>query len=180
MDATKIIIENWPKTNPLLVYVPLFIALIALAVSLYSAYLTRKSFIMSHRPYVWGVNYGVIDPDKKTIIPIPHRVGYRVKNSPAKIIKMEVKISLNKETLLVYTKENLVKFPDEKSEWTFGIGKDDFERMMDRPDEDKSKLIRLISLEYSSFDGGKIYHYKLKQSFEPSENQWKDTSEKAD
>ena len=57
MDATKIVIENWPKTNHLLVYIPLLIALFALAVSLYSAYLTRKSFIMSHRPYVWASSY---------------------------------------------------------------------------------------------------------------------------
>jgi len=180
MDATKVIIENWPKTNHLLVYIPLFIALVALGVSLYSAYLTRKSFIKSHRPYVWADNYGVIDSEKKSIIPIPHKVAFRIKNSPARIIKMEVKISLDKETLFVSTKENFVRFPDETSEWGFGIGKEDFDKIMNRPDEDKSKLVRLISLEYSSLDGGEIYPYKLEQSFEPSENQWKDTSVEAD
>ena len=180
MDATKVIIENWPKTNHLLVYIPLFIALFALAVSLYSAYLTRKSFIMSHRPYVWGGNYGVLDDVKKTIIPIPHRVGYRIKNSPARIIRTEVKINIDKETLFIDTNENLVRFPDDKSEWTFGIGTKAFEKIMDRSDEEKSKLVRLILLEYSSLGGGKIYHYKLEQSFEPAENRWKDIFEKAD
>ncbi len=180
MDATKVIIENWPKTNHLLVYIPIIIAIFALAVSVCSIYLTSKSFITSHRPYVWASNYGVIDPDKKTIIPIPHRVGFRVKNSPARIIRMEVKISLNNETLLVHTDENLKRFPDERSEWAFGIGKEDFEKIMNRSDKDKSKLVRLISLEYSSFDGGKTYHHKLQQSFSPTENQWKDTIEEAD
>ncbi len=180
MDATKVIIENWPKTNYLLVYIPLFIALSALVVSWYSAYLTRKSFIMSHRPYVWGSSYAVIDSDNKTIIPVPHKVGYRVRNSPARIIRSEVKISLNKEMLLVNTVEDLVRFPDEKSEWSFGVGEKNFKEIMDRSDEEKSKLVRLISLYYSSFCDTKIYHYELTQSFEPSENQWKDTNEKSD
>lgn len=180
MDTTKVIIENWPKTNPLLGYIPIIIAIIALGVSLYSVFLTRRAFIVSHRPYVWASNYGVIDPDKKTIIPIPFRVAYRVKNSPARIIRTEVKITLNMEPLLVHTEKNLVRFPDETSEWNFGIGKEDFEKIMNRSNEDKSKLVRLISLEYSSLDGGKIYHYELQQSFNPIENQWKDTNEKAD
>lgn len=180
MEATKIIIENWPKTNDLLGYIPVIIAIVAVAVSLYSIYLTRQSFIKSYRPYVWGSNYGVIAPDKQTIIPIPHRVGYRVKNSPAKITRTEIRISLNKETLFVHTDENLVRFPDERSEWDFGIAEKDFKKIMNRSHEDKSKLVRFISLEYSSLGGGKIYHYRLEQSFEPSENQWKDTNEKAD
>ena len=180
MDATKVVIENWPETNYLLVYIPIIIAIIALSISLYSIFLTRRVFVVSHRPYVWAGNYGVIDHDKKTIIPVPFRVSCRVKNSPARIIRMEVKINLNMETLFVHTNENFVRFPDETSEWSFGIGEEDFEKIMNRSNEDKSKLVRLISLEYSSLDGGKIYHYKLQQSFNPIENQWKDTSEKAD
>ncbi len=179
MDTTKVIIENWPKTNPLLKYIPLTIAIIALGISLYSVDLTRRAFVVSHRPYVWAGNYGVIDHDKITIIPIPSRVACRVKNSPARIIRMEVIITLNMDSLLVYTEENLVRFPDETSEWNFGITKEDFAKIMDRSNEDKSKLVRLISLVYSSLDGGKIYHYKLQQSFNPIENQWKDSSEEA-
>jgi hypothetical protein len=180
MDTIKVVIENWPKTKLLLEYIPIIIAVIALAVSLYSVYLTRRSFIASHRPYVWGSNYGVLDPEKKTIIPIPFRVGYRVKNSPAKIIRTEVKINLIAEPLFVQTERNIVRFPDERSEWSFSIGKENFIKIMNRSNEDIAKLSRLISIEYSSLDGGKIYHYKLQQSFDPTENQWKDASEEAD
>ena len=95
MDTVKVIVENWPKTKHFLEYIPVVIAVIALVVSLYSVYLTRKSFIASHRPFVWASNYGVIDTDKKTIIPIPLRVAYRVRNAPVKIIQTEVTISLN-------------------------------------------------------------------------------------
>jgi hypothetical protein len=179
MDATKVIIENCPKTSHLLEYLPISIAVVAVLISLYSAHLTRKSFIASHRPYVWASNYGVIDHDKKTIIPIPHRVGYRIKNSPAKIILTKVEISLNNETLFNHKEENIVRFPDESSEWTFSIDEKDFTKIMNRSNEDKSKLIRHISLKYSSLGGGKIYHYELQQIFDPIENQWKDVSQKA-
>ncbi len=180
MDTVKVIVENWPKTRQFLEYMPVVIAVIALAVSLYSVYLTREAFIASHRPYVWASNYGVIDSDKKTILPIPFRVAYRVRNAPAKIVRSEIRIKLGEQELLVHEDHNVVRFPDERSEWSFSIGKDHFEKIMDRSDEDKAKLSRLISIDYSSLDGGKNYHYKLQQSFSPAENQWKDTNEEAD
>lgn len=92
---------------------------------------------------------------------------------------MEIKINLNGERLFVHTKENFVRFPDETSEWAFTIGKEDFDKIMLRSDKDKSKLVRIISLEYSSLGGGKIYRYKLEQSFSPNENQWEDNNEEA-
>jgi len=100
LETVKVIVENWPKTKLLLEYTPVAIAVIALVVSLYSVYLTRKSFIAAHRPYVWASNYGVIDSEKKTIIPVPFRVGFRVKNAPAKIVRMEVKINHSAQELL--------------------------------------------------------------------------------
>jgi len=180
MDTVKVTIENWPQTKYLLEYIPVLIALIALGVSLYSVFLTRKSFIASHRPYVWAGNYGVVDPDRKTIIPIPFRVAYRVSNAPARIMRMEVIIGLDAELLLTYTDANIVRFPDDRSEWGFAIGEEDFKKIMNRSNEDKGKLSRLVSLEYSSLDGGKTYRYKLQQSFNPAENQWKDSSQEAD
>ena len=177
MDTAEVII-NWPEKRYFLEYIPVVIAVIALVVSLYSVFLTRKSFIASHRPFVWASNYGVVDSNKNTIIPIPFRVAYRVQNAPAKIIVSEVKIYLGAEQLLSHTDRDIVRFPDERSEWSFSIGKDKFEKIMDRPDRDK--LSRLISIKYSSLDGGKAYNYRLQQSFNPDENQWKDISEEAD
>ncbi|MBI2852351.1 MAG: hypothetical protein HYX84_04530 [Chloroflexi bacterium] len=171
MDIIKLVIER---------YVPIIIAAIALATSIYSVTLTRQSFVVAHRPYVWAGSYGVIDPDKKTIIPVPFTVAYRVLNSPARIIRKQVKIDLMGEPLLVYDSQNEVRFPDEKSEWTFTTGKDAFERIMNRPGEEQAKLSRIISIEYSSLDGGRIYRYKLEQLFSPVENQWIDSRAEAD
>ena len=180
METIKVIVENWPKTKLLLEYIPLAIAVIALLVSLYSVYLTRKSFIAAHRPYVWASNYGVIDSEKKTIIPIPFRVAFRVKNAPAKIVRMEVKIEHDGQKLFVHAEDNIVRFPDERSEWSFSIGEGDFKKVMHRSDDEKTKLSRSISMEYSSLNAGRIYHYKLQQSFNSAENQWKDITEEAD
>ncbi|GAJ20303.1 unnamed protein product, partial [marine sediment metagenome] len=57
MDITKVVIENWPKTNYLSTYILIIIAMIALGISIYSIYITRKIFVESHRPYVWASNY---------------------------------------------------------------------------------------------------------------------------
>ena len=93
---------------------------------------------------------------------------------------MEIQINLDDDQLLVRTEENLVRFPDETSEWSFGLGKDDFEIIMNRSNEQKSKLRRIISIKYSSLDGGKNYRFKLEQSFNPLENQWTENNEFAD
>ncbi|NTU49729.1 MAG: hypothetical protein HGA87_02335 [Desulfobulbaceae bacterium] len=180
MNTVKVVVENLPKSEFFLEYMPIAIAVIALAVSLYSVYLTRISYIAAHRPYVWSSNYGVIDTEKKYITPIPFRVAYRVRNAPAKILKTEVKINFGAQELLVHVDHNIVRFPDETSEWSFSIAKDQFEEIMDRSDDLKANLSRIISIEYSSFDCGKNYHYKLQQFFCPAENQWKNCSEDAD
>lgn len=52
----------------------------------------------------------------------------------------------------------------------FAIEKNEFDKIMAQAGPDKSKLYRIISVEYSSLGGGKIYHYELRQSFIPEEN----------
>jgi hypothetical protein len=172
METTKVLIDNWPNTPWFKEWIPIIIALIALITAAISLYWTRVEQIKSSRPFVWATNYGVIDNVNKTIIPIPFRIGCRVKNSPARILQMEVKINLETNELFAHTDKNSVQFPDESSEWSFSIGKNDFERIMNRPINEQSKLTKTIIIKYSSLDGGKIYNYKLKQVFVPSDNQW--------
>lgn len=172
MVTTKVLIDNWPNTPWFKEWIPIIIALIALITSVISLYWTRIEQTKSSRPFVWASSYGVIDNVNKTIIQIPFRIGCRVKNSPARILQMDVNINLETNELFTHTDRNLVQFPDESSEWTFTIGQNDFERIMNRPISEQSKLIRTISIKYSSLDGGKIYNYKLKQVFIPTDNQW--------
>lgn len=180
MDTVKIFIENWPKDSWSKEWMPIFIALIALMTSLISLFWTREQYEKSSRPYVWASNYGVIDAEKKIIIPIPFRVAFRVKNAPAKILKMTVEIKLSSKTLIICTQENFTRFPDETSEWSFDIGKEDSEKIFNRPNNEKSMLIRIVSLNYSPINGGKQYHFLLEQTFNPLDNQWQDVYETTD
>jgi len=155
----------------------LIISMIALGISLYSAYLTRQNFIKSARPYISAASYYVLDAINSKIVSVPSRLIFRVTNSPAKINNMEVVISLDEEKLFTYEKKDFPQFPVEKpDEWSFAIGEDEFGKIMNRSDTNKSKLIRNLRLEYSSLDGGKNYIYTLIQHFEPLENNWKDVS----
>jgi len=181
MDVTKVVIENLPKTNYLSVYIPIIIAIIALSISIYSIFLTMKIFVETNRPYVIACSYGIIDNNTNTRILDPSKIRFRVINSPARIIRIQVKINLNMKTLFDFTPiEKMVRIPYETAEWSLDMDKKAFDKLMDRPNEDKSKLVRIISIEYSSLGGGKIYHFKLKQSFVPSLNRWNDIEEEAD
>ncbi|MCL1127757.1 hypothetical protein [Shewanella surugensis] len=124
MEPFKIFIENWPSSDLVALYTPICIAAVAVIVSWYSAHLSRRSFNLSSRPYVWASNYGVIDQTNRTITPIPWRLGYRVKNSPAQVIENIVSIKLGSVEIFSHKGENFVRFPDESSEWTFTIGED--------------------------------------------------------
>jgi len=99
METTKVLLENLSKALWYKEWIPIIIAVIALITSIISLYWTRRDYTKSSRPFVWASSYGVIDTVNKTIIPVPFRIGYRVKNSPAKILKMEVKILLNNDIL---------------------------------------------------------------------------------
>ena len=179
MDSTRVIIEDIRHTPWLEKRIPIITAIIALLTSVVSLYWTRAQYEKSSRPFVWASNYGVIDHSKNTLIPIPWKIAFRVKNSPAKIIKLLVIVRNDSKELVNYLQENFTRFLDEASEWTFDIGKDDFDRLMSLPSEEKVKLTRVISINYSSIDGGKIYQFLLRQNFSPSENQWKDAYEEA-
>ena len=170
--TAKVLIENWPKTPWFKEWIPILIALIALITSIISLYWTSIQQTKNTRPFVWASNYSGIENVNKTRIQIPYIIAYRIKNSPARILQMDVDIYLESNELFSHTDTNLVQFPDDSSEWTFTIGQTDFERIMNRPISEQSKLIRTISIKYSSLDGGKIYNYKLKQVFIPSDNHW--------
>ena len=180
MDVVRVVVENWPDSTSMLDYGPVAIAVIALLVSLYSVRLTRRSFIASHRPYVWAASYSALGSDEGTLVSVPHRVMLRAHNAPVRVLHLEVEVSLDAQNLLVTSESEMVRFPDERSEWTHSIGQQDFESLMSRSDEEKARLRRTISVKYSSLAGGKAYRYVLQQLFVPADNQWTDVAVEAD
>ena len=169
MDPIKSFIDNWPVV----------IATLALAVSLYSAYLSRKVFIHSSRPYVWASSYGFFDKEYNRLIPMPHLLAYRVKNSPAKIEFNCVKLTLGDQEILKHTETNFVRFPDDFSEWSFSIGEDEFKAILEKQKSSNSQLLRNVFVKYASLNGGKKYEHHLKQEFIATDNQWKDSESRS-
>jgi len=179
MDVVRVVVENWPQSTSLLDYVPVAIAVVALVVSLYSVYLTRQSFVASHRPYVWALSHAVLDSDGCTLTPVPQYLAFRVQNAPALVKIWTVEISVGTESLLIFSEADTVRFPDDRSQWVFSVGQQDFEALMSRSDEEKGRLRRIVSMKYSSLSGGKAYQYDLEQVYVPADNQWIDVAVKA-
>ncbi len=146
----------------------------AFVVSVYSAYLSRKAFYHSSRPYVWAISYGVIDQERKCIIPVPHRLAYRVKNNPTRIKLSRVSVTLGAEEIFRHEDRNFVRFPDDSSEWSFSIGQNEFDEIMKKHGSSNAQLFRNVFLKYMPLDGGTTYEYQLKQEFVPADNQWRD------
>lgn len=179
MEPLKIIIDNWPLTNWTTAYSPILIAGVAVLVSLYSAHLSRKSYQLASRPYVWAISYGVVDQDKKEIIPVPHRLAYRVINAPTQIIESTVTILLGSQEVLSYSDNNFVRFPDGNSEWTFSIGESEYTQIQNEYNHSEELLLRKVKVRYCSLDGGKEYSYTLTQKYIDKDDQWKDVSSQA-
>ena len=179
METFKIIIDNLPETSWMETYIPILIAIIAVVISLYSAYLSRKSFSLSTRPYVWASSYGVIDQNNKSIIPVPASLGYRVINSPTQVLKNEVIISLGDKEIFSHKECNFVRFPDGTSEWSFSIGKDDYDSIIEQYECSEESLVRTVDIIYKSLNGAEKYCYSLKQEFIMKDNQWIDTLSQA-
>ncbi|HKK83103.1 MAG TPA: hypothetical protein VJ958_02620 [Atribacterota bacterium] len=173
MDIIKVVIENWPKSNYLFEYIPIIIAIIALGLSLYSIFITRKSFIDSNRPYVWASNY-------KSNALAPLHVSFYAMNSPARIIKMQLKITSNSESLSSLEEKNFLVFPKEMYSIIFKMSYDDFDKICEKSYKEKSELNRIISFDYSSLNFGRIYHYILEQKYDFQKHDWENISENSD
>jgi hypothetical protein len=128
---------------------------------------------------VWAINYGVVDQELKCIIPVPHTLAYRVKNSPAKIKLSCVSVNLGTEEIFKHMEENFVRFPDDSSEWSFSIGQNEFSEILHKYGSSSAQLIRNVFVKYTSFDGGATYEYHLKQAFVSADNQWRDIESRA-
>lgn len=156
---------NWPLT----------ISILALLLSLLSAWYTQRNFTRSVRPFIWAVSYAYIENNK--MMPEPGVMYFHVANSPARINNFELEITLDNNTLLSHRETNTVQFPTDAASniWSYSFGKNEFDgKIMNLSAADKSKLIRTLKIAYSALDGGKIYHYLLRQSF--SDGNWRNLS----
>jgi hypothetical protein len=173
---THVVIDNLPSDAPWYqLWIPIIIALISIFISGYSIYYTRKTFILNARPYVWAVNYAVMRDNIE--IPVPYKIMLICKEHPAKV-SYKLSIVLGNETLFTYSNLNDTQFPD-GSEWSFGMGQNDYNRVMNRPVADQALLNRLMEFEYSDLDKQNNYKSILRQVFIPANNQWQTINSEA-
>jgi hypothetical protein len=169
MNSVPITVTNWPSADVGTI-ATVFIALISLAVALYSANLSRNTAILASRPYVWAANYVVISDAKNTLVPRPDMLMLRVYNSPANIIRQCVNFYIGDDHILGHCDENFVRFPDDKSEWTFSLGTKDFRELFNR--QNPENIERHVEVSFKAIGGSITYTYSLKQRFNPPDNQW--------
>ena len=185
METIKVIIENLPTPDPWYIkFAPTFIGFVALIISGFSIYYTKKAFIRNSRPYVWALNFATLN-NTNQIINSPETIALRVRNVPAKVLKQEIKILVinqnNETTLFEKAVSNQVRFPDEKSQWTYNIGKNEYNAIFQNLSNDQidNELRRTIKITYTSLDSSKKYSYELIQKFNRLDNQWSDLYETA-
>lgn len=90
----RVFVENLPKPRSWWQEYALYIAVLALFVSIYSAHLSRQEFIAAHRPYVFAsprsiTKNSITSMDVSTFI-------LRCLNAPAKIVKQNIECQVVK------------------------------------------------------------------------------------
>lgn len=175
-NVIKVFVENWPHTKPVLVeWAPIFIAGIALIVSISSLCWANKNFSLAHRPYVWAVTHAYLDKDGKVIVDLKTLRKLCI-NAPAEIIKQEYSyvIIKNGNSEEIIGTENgegrFIMYPaDPKvSQETYGMTGD-----LPVIKEDSEKLIRKIRIDYKEVSGNRKYFFEAKWEFDRSNNNWK-------
>lgn len=154
----------------------------ALAVSLWSVRETRKQYINSSRPYVFAQSYVYESITKIPRKPAPDRVLFRTLNAPARILKQELLVLYKSDTILPVLRLDFegVSFPADNAQWSYQWTSDHYKKIMNRPDNEKDNLIRIVKIDYTSFGNDDIYHYELHQIFNHKINNWRVVSEFSD
>ncbi|HLO71281.1 MAG TPA: hypothetical protein VK167_10450 [Flavipsychrobacter sp.] len=177
MNKIRVFVENWQQDPWYNVWIPIIIAVLSLIISIYTIYISQKQFTRNIRPYVWAASYSFHGPNG--LQNIPHRLAYRVKNAPARILSVNVKFMLNDAELFAFPDSNVVRYPDETSEWSHGLDQHTFNQIMNRPIAEQQNLRRIVDIAYQSLDGGDTYTFNMVQGYVPADSQWRDIDVKA-
>ncbi len=178
MDTTRVVIENWPKTNQWVEYAPLFVAIIAVGMSLWAICISRTDLIASHRPYVWALTFAYLDEDNR-VRTDPNIVATYCINAPAEITKAQYSYIVETDSAektsrdTVYTQvedsPQIVYPVDPKTnQVTYRIGFN-LEAYTSRKD---IKVIRAIRIDYKEVSSKRKYFFEGTWEYSREGNTW--------
>lgn len=180
-EPLRIFVENYPIPNPWYVeWIPITIAIMALAVSIGSLIWSVKQYKRSSRPFVWAMNFATLDNHRQIVINRPETVMISISNSPAKLQKTHYifyyKTSNKQISVHSYEDSLKVMFPHQQSQYTYTVP--DFGKIVSELPAG-IKFERDIRIEYSSLSSVDDYFFQSHALFDSAENVWRVDSELA-
>ena len=178
MDTMRVIIENWPSSSWLDISVPIAIALFALLVSIYSAWFTRREFVLSHRPYAIVQTFAYLDSRRQLVTDLK-KVMYRCLNAPAQTVRTEYRYSVVRrdriEEEVVDTRRDdvtqvLYPFDPGTNQVTYTT---DFDLTTLAESPDIQKLFRTVSLTYKEISSRRHYRFEGRWEYDRDGRTWK-------
>jgi hypothetical protein len=179
-ETQRVFVENLPKPKGWLKEnAGIIIALLALAISLYSAYLSREEFIAAHRPYV----YATPRIEEKTGVMDLYTVTYSCLNAPAKIDNVEIYYEIFKNgeeesrKIPWNIKRPRVLYPSEKlnSQTTTRY---DFKKEISDPNV--NLIRRKVKINYKELSGNRTYYFEGYWDYNKEYDIWEDNNVSVD
>ena len=178
-DPTHIIIDNWLSNPWYIELAPMFIAIVAVVVSLISLHFSRREHINSIRPFIWASEFAHLD-EQQLVVPVVQAVMLKVLNAPAKIYSAQYsfeKVSAtNNDLILDHKDRDFFRYPDSQIQWTFTFN--ELDKELNSIDSD-THIERHIKIIYGPLSGNQKYYYHSRAKFLLSEKKWEMIEENA-
>lgn len=160
---------------------------IAIAISVTSAIiafvswrLSKRDFLLTHRPFLWVENFGYLDNDKIIINSI-NKVMIKVINSPANILSETYSYYIlsdsNKKIIEEQRIGESIKYPSDKVQYTNTSAK--VTQGIVNQLQDEENLFRLIRIEYKWLSSKKKYFFEGKWEYNKNGGKWDIVYQKA-
>ena len=142
--------------------------------------LSKRDFLLTHRPFLWVENFGYLDSNNIIIYPI-NEVMIKVINSPANILSETYSYYIlrdgNKKIIEEQKIGKSIKYPSDKVQYTYTSAKVNQEIVNQL--QDGEKLFRLIRVEYTWLSYEKKYFFEGKWEYNKNSRKWDIVYQKA-
>jgi len=115
------IISHWKEITTIIA----IIVSISSVIFAYTSWrLSKKDYLLTHRPFLWVENFGYLDENQKIVQPV-NQVMIKVINSPASILKEKYSYyTLDQNTKHIINEQNIgksIKYPNDNIQYTNNV-----------------------------------------------------------